>query len=167
MRPSLVLLLTGLLTLSTVARAEGVFAPSDFDEDHPAALSTYAAHDTDDMSSLLVQPEVQLGTIRTTSAVNVSEQVGQQLERDISRTLRQRHAHAQFCADQVGLPADSHEVVVHLRVDGKGARTVSSEAHPSFARCLTHLAQHWPIPAVAYDSRTRVAYRALAPTTAP
>lgn len=166
MRPSLMLLITGLTTLSTVARAESVFAPSDLDEAHPAALSTYADGEVDDLSALLVQPEVQLGTIRTTSAVNVSEQVGQQLERDISRTLRQRHAHAQFCADQSSLPADSAEVVVHLRVDDQGARTVSSDAHPSFARCLTHLAQHWPIPAVAYDSRTRVAYRAVAPTTA-
>ncbi|HCH65775.1 MAG TPA: hypothetical protein DFR83_23430 [Deltaproteobacteria bacterium] len=169
MRPFLALLLVGLPTLSPAAFAESAVPPSNADADamHPAALSTYEISDMGETTDRLVSADVHLGAIRTTSSASVSDQTGRQIERDIGRTLRQRHAHAQFCADQAGLQAASTEVVVQLRVDGAGQRTVSSDEHPHFAQCLTHLAKHWPLPKLAQDSRTRVAYRAVLPTTAP
>ena len=167
MRPFLALLAAALPVLAPAAHAETAYSPSSTDTAHSAALSTYTTPQTDELSSLLASPEVKLGTIRTTPSVSVSEQMGQQLERDIGRTLRQRHAHAQFCADQAGLGVGSTDFVVQLRVDESGERTVSSNDHPQFAACLSHLAQHWPLPKRAHDSRTRVAYRAVTPRADP
>jgi chitinase len=167
MRAHVVLLLLGLPVLHSTAHAESAITTQDASLLHTVALSTYSQDaSTPDLADA-VSPEVLLGTTHTTSSSNVSDSVGQQIEQEIRRTLRQRHPHAQFCADTAGLNMASKEVVVQLRIDAEGSRTVSSDAHPQFAQCMTRLVQHWPLPDLAQDSRTRVAYRAVAPTNEP
>ena len=163
MRAQLALLLLGLPALVSTARAESTITTQDASLLHTVALSTYSQEEGTQALSQTVPPEVLLGTIRTISSSSVSDHMSQQIEQDISRTLRQRQPHAQFCADTSGLDETSKEVVVQIRIDAAGGRTVSSEAHPQFAHCMTRLVQHWPLPERAQDSRTRVAYRAIPP----
>ena len=158
------LLLLGLPAITATAHAESAIPASDTPVVGMVALSTYSPDDLSDGAAPVLAPDVLLGTIRTTSSPNVSDHMGQKIEQEIRRTLRQRHAHAQFCADSTGLETASEDVVVHLRIDTEGHRTVRSEGHPLFAQCLTRLVQYWPLPELADDSKTRVAYRTV-PTT--
>ncbi len=161
------LLLLGLAAIPASARAESAISAPDGPVVSMVALSTYSQDEPSGGRAGLVAPDVLLGTIRTTSSSSISDHMGQRIEQDIRRTLRQRHPHAQFCADSTGLETASEEVVVQLRIDGEGTRTVRSAAHPLFAECLTHLVQHWPLPDLADDSKTRVAYRTAPPTNDP
>ena len=159
MRAHTALLLLGFPGLASTARAESAITTRDSAVLHTVALSTYSEEES--MPAQASAPEVLLGTIRTIASASVSDHIGQRIEQDISRTLRQRHPHAQFCADTTGLELASKDVVVQIRIDAAGGRTVRSEAHPQFAQCMTSLVQHWPLPERAQDSRTRVAYRAI------
>ena len=122
-------------------------------------LTSYAPDPNTAPSDDPAGPSLSLATLQTSVHRPVSDAQARAISAELRRVVRQRIAHAQFCADTGPAMEPGATVRLELRVSVEGVPTLHSEAHPYFAACLGTLTSAWPLSADSHGTRTRVAFR--------
>jgi len=103
--------------------------------------------------------DVTLAASRTSISRPVSDTEAQAIEDGVHRVIRQRLAHARFCAETTGTTPDVAPIHVALHIAPDRSVAVRSTTHQAFAQCLSPLAALWPLSDRARGSRTRMTLR--------